>query len=559
VRDPNGNEVRRKWIVASAWPYIYSIPHLGNMIGSVLSADVFARYLRLRGDDVLFVSGSDEHGTPIEVEAIKQGIEPKQLTDKMHELIKGLFREWEISFDNYTRTESETHKEFVRGFFMKVYNNGYVITKDEEMPYCPRDKIYLPDRFIIGKCPFCGYDKARGDQCENCGRLLEPKSLIEPRCAICGTKPEWRITKHWYLDLRRLEDKVRDYVINNNNLTPNAKQMSLSLLREGLRPRAITRDNRWGIPAPFPGAEGKTIYVWFEAVLGYISAVIEYFNGGEKWRDYWMNPETRVIFFIGKDNIPFHVILFPALLMATQEPYVLPWSTSSTEYLLYEGMKFSKSQGIGIWIDEAIKLLPVDYWRFFLVMTRPENRDSNFSWSQFAEVINSILNDVVGNFIHRVLTLAAKQGFADEPTEDEVVEKALKLLDDSAKHYEGVELRDALLSAVEVARLGNKYLNDLQPWKMRGDESRRALANALLMVKSLGVALYPVMPSKMGELWSMLGVDANTIKWSIIHDSLSNLHINNVHPLFNKLSDKDLKAIIDKLSQIRREGNQFKQ
>ncbi|GGP20181.1 methionine--tRNA ligase [Thermocladium modestius] len=526
------------------------------MIGSVLSADVFARYLRLRGDDVLFVSGSDEHGTPIEVEAMKQGVEPRKLTDEMHATIKNLFKEWEISFDNYTRTESDVHKEFVRGFFLKIYENGYVFTKDEEVPYCPRDKIYLPDRFIIGTCPYCGYDKARGDQCENCGRLLEPRLLLEPKCAICGAKPEWRSTTHWYLDLRKLEDDVRRYVEGNNNLSPNAKQMSLAMLKEGLRPRAITRDNKWGIPAPFPGAEGKTIYVWFEAVLGYVSAVIEYFNGSDEWRRYWMNQDTRVVFFIGKDNIPFHVILLPALLMATREPYVMPWSTSSTEYLLYEGMKFSKSQGVGIWIDEAIKLLPADYWRFFLIMTRPENRDSNFSWSQFAEVINSTLNDTVGNFIHRVLTLIAKREVNDGEAREEEVREAMKAFEASARHYENIELKDALLSAVEIARIGNKYLNEVQPWKLEQTDASIALANAVVMVKALGVSLYPVMPAKMGELWAMLGMDASKIKWSSAYESIGIIKASNVHPLFRKLSNDDVKSLINRLGEMRGQGRE---
>ncbi len=226
------------------------------------------------------MSGSDEHGTPIEVEALQLGVKPRELTDRMHEIVKKLFELWEISFDNYTRTESPVHKEFVKEFFMKLYNNGYIITREDEVPYCPKDKIYLPDRFIIGTCPYCGYDKARGDQCENCGRLLEPRLLINPRCAICGSKPIWVRTKHWYLDLTKLEDRVRKYVEENTALPENAKQMSLGMLKEGLRPRAITRDNKWGgIEAPpFPGADDKTIYVWFEAVLGYVSATIEYFR-----------------------------------------------------------------------------------------------------------------------------------------------------------------------------------------------------------------------------------------------------------------------------------------
>ncbi|RLE60065.1 MAG: methionine--tRNA ligase, partial [Thermoprotei archaeon] len=356
-----------KWLICAAWPYINAVPHLGTLIGSVLSADVIARFLRLKGEDVVFVSGSDEHGTPIEVEAIRQNISPKELTDKYHELVKKLFDLWNISFDNYTRTENPVHIEFVRNFYLNLYERGYIYEKEIEMPYCPRCQIFLPDRFIEGECPYCHYEKARGDQCDKCGRLLEPVKLINPRCNICGERPIIKKTKHWFFDLPKLTDKIRDYIEKNTNLPPNARNMSLSMLKEGLKPRAITRDNKWGIPAPFPGAEGKTIYVWMEAVLGYITATIEYFTRKgepEKWKKFWFDSNTKSVYFIGKDNIPFHTIIFPALLIASGENYVLPWTVSSTEYLLFKGEKFSKSRRIGIWIDEALKLFPVDYWRF---------------------------------------------------------------------------------------------------------------------------------------------------------------------------------------------------
>ncbi|WP_069807180.1 methionine--tRNA ligase [Vulcanisaeta thermophila] len=558
--DPLGNA--RKWVIGSAWPYIYAVPHLGNLIGSVLSADVFARYLRLRGDDVVFVSGSDEHGTPIEVEALQLGVKPRELTDRMHEIIRRLFEEWEISFDNYTRTESPVHREFVKEFFMKLYNNGYVFTREDEVPYCPRDRIYLPDRFIIGTCPYCGYDKARGDQCENCGRLLEPRLLINPRCAICGSKPTWVKTKHWYLDLTKLEDKVRDYVINNNALPENAKQMSLGILKEGLKPRAITRDNKWGIEAPFPGAEGKTIYVWLEAVLGYISATIEYFrNKGseERWKEYWFNNDTRVVFFVGKDNIPFHVILLPAMLMASGDPYVMPYTTASTEYLLYEGKKFSKSQRIGIWIDEALALMPVEYWRFVLIYQRPEGRDASFSWSTALELINSILNDVIGNFIHRVLTFIATRFDSKVPSGNlrdvdvNYINEALRHFKAVEEHYERIELRDALAEAVEIARVGNKYLNERQPWeviKSSKDEAGAIINNALHMVKALSIALWPVMPRYMEELWNMANLGKPT--WFDAYKPPEpGKAIGPVKPLFRKISHEEFKAFLKRLEEIR--------
>jgi len=310
----------RRWLVCSAWPYINYVPHLGTMIGSVLSADVFARYLRLRGDEVVFVSGSDEHGTPIEVEAIKRGIPPRKLTDEMHQKVKEIFDDWGITFDNYTRTESPTHKEFIQRFYMKIYENGHIFSEEIEMLYCPKCKRFLPDRFVEGECPYCGYENARGDQCENCGRLLDPVELKSPRCAICGSTPEVKKTTHWFFDLPKFEEDLKKYVEGNKQLPENARNFSLNLLKEGLRPRSLTRDNEWGIPAPFPGAEKKTIYVWMEAVLGYVSATIEWAKNigkPDEWKKYWFDPQTKSVYFIAKDNIPFHVLILPALLMAS--------------------------------------------------------------------------------------------------------------------------------------------------------------------------------------------------------------------------------------------------
>lgn len=556
--DLHGNEVR--WVVGSAWPYIYAVPHLGNLIGSLLSADVFTRYLKLKGYKVVYVTGSDEHGTPIEVEAIKLGIEPKVLTDRMHEAIKKILRLWGIEPDNYTRTESEVHKQYVRDTFMKIHNNGYVFTREDELPYCPRDKIFLPDRFVVGTCPYCGYPYARGDQCENCGKLLEPRMLINPRCAICGSTPEWRVTRHWYLDLRRLEDRIRKYIEGNNALPDNARQMSLSMLKEGLRPRAITRDNKWGIPAPFPGAEGKTIYVWFEAVLGYVSATIEYFRslGNEdEWRRFWFNKGTRVVFFIGKDNIPFHTIIFPALLMATGEDYVMPWTVSSTEYLIFEGKKFSKSQRIGVWADEAVALLPADYWRFYLIYNRPEQRDSNFTWDSFLDVVNSIMNDTIGNFIHRVLTLAKRRwgvvpsGVRMSDEDQGVYGKVIDIVNKVEESYENIRLKDALTQAIEIARVGNKYLNEKQPWRLSEPEFNSSMYMLMSSVKALSVTLAPVIPFSIRELWGMMGYSGG-LRWSDAKRPIDEgLRLGEPRPLFRKISKEELNAMLKRLDEIR--------
>ncbi len=557
--------VRRRWVVCSAWPYVHYVPHLGNLVGSALSADVFARYLRLRGDDVIFVSGSDEHGTPIEVEAIKIGVEPKELTDRMHEVVVKLFKLWNISFDNYTRTESETHKRFVRWLLLRIHERGFTFVREERLPFCPRDKIFLPDRFVVGTCPYCKYDKARGDQCENCGSLMDPEKLIDPRCAVCNGVPEWRSTKHVYLDLSRLERAIREYLETNSRLPENVKWMSLSIVSQGLRPRSVTRDNRWGISSPFPGLEDKTVYVWFEALLGYISATIEYFErlgNPDGWREYWMDERTRVVFFIGKDNIPFHAIMLPAMLIASGEKFVLPYTISATEYLLYEGRKFSKSQRVGIWIDEALHILPVDYWRFILIYIRPEARDTNLTWDQVLEITNSIINDTIGNFVHRVLVLV-KRGLngitpgVEVETDTDYLERSVKLFSEVTSLYESIRLKDALHATIEIARLGNKYLNERRPWDYLRTDLRLAksmIARALHMVKMLAIALYPVMPESMSRLWHMMGYETDVSKASWF-DALrpvpEGLRVGDVRPLFRKITREELERRINYVFEMR--------
>ena len=556
-----------KVLVTSAWPYINVTPHIGNLVGSVLSADVAARYYRMRGDDVIMVSGSDEHGTPIEVEAIKQGIAPKELTDRNHARVTDLFRKWEASFDNYTRTESPVHKEFVREHLMKIYRNGYIFAQETQMLYCERDQRFLPDRFVEGKCPFCGYERARGDQCDRCGRLLETTSLIEPHCVICGTTPTVRTTKHWYIDLSKVAEQLTEYITNNEQLPNNTKTFSLNWIKEGLKPRAVTRDVDWGIPAPFPGAEGKTIYVWVDAVLGYVSATKEYCSRvgePEKWKEFWFNKEAKTLYFIGKDNIPFHTIILPALLLASREGYNLPWNVSATEFLQFKGEKASKSRRIGIWIDEALDMFPVDYWRFFLMSTRPENKDTDFSWDFFIEKINSELNDSFGNFVHRDLTFITNQfgGQVPEPKKltavDEMVLQAIReKIETMTGEFESFKLQSAANTLIGLSRIGNQYLNENEPWKLMKTDKERAGSIFFVstqIVKALAVASVPFIPGSSQTLWEILNLPGSIekSKWEEALVPLPAGHkINKPKPLFSKIEDKDA-ALEEKLMMIRK-------
>jgi len=540
------------------------VPHLGNIVGSILSADVVARYYRLKGDQVVFISGSDEHGTPIEVEAVRLGIPPKKLTDKNHEKVVDLLKKWNISFDNYTRTESPVHKEFVQNHFLKIQNNGYIFTKETELLRCPKCDRFLPDRFVEGICPYCSSERARGDQCEDCGRLLETTKLIQPHCTICQTTPIIEKVTHWYFDLPSFTKQLQEYIENNKQLPENARNFSLNFLKEGLKPRAVTRDNKWGIPSPFLGSEAKTLYVWVEAVLGYVSATIEYFQKqGEKkkWREYWFDKDAKTLYFIGKDNIPFHTIIFPALLLAVREGYTLPWNVASTEFLQFEGQKFSKSRRIGVWIDEALQLFPVDYWRYSLLSIRPETKDTNFSWKVFIEKVNSDLNDTLGNFVHRTLSFinrsfdsaVPKPSKLDE-SDKRTLQSVRKRTEKIAQNLEEFKLQAALRAVMRFSHLGNKYLNEKEPWntlKTNPQASANALYVAVQFVKALAITLEPFIPLTAEKLWRLLNLSGKVHEqaWSEATIPLQPGHkISKAEPLFHKIeaTEEELPAMLEK-------------
>ncbi|MCW4015194.1 MAG: methionine--tRNA ligase [Candidatus Bathyarchaeota archaeon] len=544
-----------KFLVTSAWPYINYVPHLGNIVSSILSADVVARYYRLRGHDVVYVTGSDEHGTPIEIEAVRQNISPKELTDRNHAQISGLFERWGIWFSNYTRTENPVHTKFVHDFLLKIYENGYIFTQETEQLYCPVCDRFLPDRFVEGTCPSCGDGGARGDQCDVCGALLEPTNLVAPRCAICDASPVVELRKHWYFDLPKLSEKLRNYIESNESLPDNARNFTLNLLKAGLKPRPVTRDNKWGISSPFPGSEDKTIYVWVEAVLGYISATIQYFRRlgqEERWKEYWFDKNARTLYFIGKDNIPFHTIILPALLLATHEPYNLPWTVHSTEFLMFDGQAFSKSRRIGVWIDEALELFPADYWRYSLLSIRPEVKDTNFSWTTLLEKVNSDLNDTLGNFIHRTLTFINKQFTGTVPQPSSLDEKdtatlkeAKEIVNKTSESLEQFKLQEALRYAISLSHMGNRYFNDREPWKtIKADRQQAAntLYVAAQIVKQLAIILEPFIPFTSEKLWMLLNLEGSVHEqnWNETEKELPPNHkINKAKPLFSKIEDNE--------------------
>ncbi len=541
-----------KWIVTSAWPYAHGTPHLGNIVSSLLSADIFARYLKLKGYSVISVTGSDEHGTPIEVEAIQRNIPPKKLTDEIHGKIIEILDGFNIRFDNYTRTHNPVHIKFVQDTFRKIYENGYIFKKIDKLLYCEYDDRYLPDRFVIGTCPYCGYESARGDQCENCGRLLDPLDLKNPKCTICGNTPVVKEVTHFYFDLPKFTDKLIKWLETTDTLTDNAKNFSLQMIRQGLKPRAITRNNKWGIPAPFPEADDLTIYVWFDAVLGYVSAVIEYFKKQgveDEWRNYWLDEKTNVAFFIGKDNIPFHTIIFPSLLMATHDNYTLNFYIGATEWLTFEGKKFSKSKGIGIWGEEAIKLLPADYWRYTLTYIRPETRDTDFKWDILEYCVNKELNDDLGNLVHRVLTmidryLDSKVTLAEASTENvkRLREMSLEQRNLIDTLYMNTRFQKVVQEVMKIVRYANSVINEEEPWRYSEDKDRlnQLLYNLALTIRDIAIYLLPIIPESSSKILSYLGIEEPS--WDLPLESPDRIEISkNYKPLFTKINKEELK------------------
>lgn len=518
--------------------------HLGNLVGCLLSGGVFTRFYRLMGYETLHVSGTDAHGTKIEYEAHRLGISPQELSAKVHQEISEVLKKFEIAIDNYTTTESPVHKEFVTQIYRAMDANGYIISREEKRAFCNGCGRFLADRFIVGTCPRCGYPAAQGNQCDACGTLLEPEELVEPRCAFCGSTDIVRKkTRHWYLDLEKLAPKLLEYV-QTRNFQGNVKLFTERMIQEGLRPRAVTRDIEWGIPAPFQGAEGKVIYVWAEAALGYVSATIEYFrNRGDEagWRKFWFGDEVWQVYTQGKDNIPFHTLIFPGQLIASGEGYHLPDQISATEYLNWiGGEQFSKTMRVGIYADEALELLPPVYWRFYLLYNRPEKTDTSFSWEEFDKAVNAILVDNIANFIHRVLSFVWSRHdgrVPEEDTEPEIATAIQETYEFVVKTVEGGSLAPALRKIAQLARVGNEYFQRKAPWKT---QDAKAVASAAHLAKALAIFLEPFIPMFSRLVYDILGIKERKLA-DVLEGGAGRALTKKPAPLLEHVDVKDLK------------------
>ncbi len=546
----------KKKLITSALPYVNNEPHLGNIIGCVLSADTFARYCRLREYETMYICGTDEYGTATETKAQAEGLTPREICDKYYDIHKKIYEYFDISFDAFGRTSTEEHTEVVQDIFKKVSDNGYFIEKDTEQYYSTTQGKFLADRLINGICPKCGYEDARGDQCDGCGGLLTPTELISPRCSIDNTIPELRSTRNLYIDLPKLTEKLEEFqeqAIEDGFWPNNAKTTTRAWIKRGLEPRAITRDLKWGIPVPRAGYENKVFYVWFDAPIGYVSITRKAFP--DTWQKWWKSPENTELYqFMAKDNIPFHSVIFPATQIATDEKWTKVHHLSSTEYLNYEDTKFSKSRQIGVFGTNVIDSgIPVDLWRFYLLAIRPEKNDSAFCWQEFFDKVNSEFIDNIGNLVNRSLVYCSKnfdgtlnKGEVSDSQKDFIV-NVCALERKVTEAFEKVSLREALRLILSIGKLGNKFFQDQEPWakiKENRDEVQSVVNILAHLIKDLAIMLEPYMPETSDRMFKMLSIENK--KWKDLgdFDSLAGHKIGNPEILYKKLDNKDVEKFV---------------
>jgi methionyl-tRNA synthetase len=562
--------VKEKVLVTSALPYVNGPIHLGHLSGAYLPADIYVRYKRLNGDDVLYICGSDEHGVPITITADAEGVSPKVIIDRYHESDKKAFERFGMSFDNYSRTSLPIHHETAKEFFLEFYNRGLFVEKKSNQFYDEKAKMFLPDRYVEGTCPRCGNEQARSDECENCGSLYDPSELKNPKSKVSGETPVLKETTHYFFPLGKYQPELEKYINEMNDKygwKENVLQYCRGWFKEGLKERAITRDLDWGIKVPVDGAAGKVIYVWFEAVLGYISSTKEYSqlkNDPELWRKYWQDTATKYVAFIGKDNVVFHTIIFPAILMAwndgDKEKYCLPQNVPANEFLNFEGKKFSKSRGWGIDVDEFLNLFPPDPLRYTLAANLPERSDTDFYWKEFQLRNNSELADILGNFINRTFTFVHKHFDSKVPTRgnlEKIDEDMLKAISEYPKRvadlFEKYKIKDGVNEIMNLARDGNKYFNDSEPWvtvKSDREKCGTTLNICLQAIYTLAELFYPVIPFSSEKLFKML--NSKPVEWKESGKSfLEEGHqISKAEILFPKIEDEVIEEQISKLGNV---------
>ncbi|MCO6147755.1 methionine--tRNA ligase [Flavobacterium sp. NRK1] len=555
----------KRYTITAALPYTNGPIHIGHLAGVYVPSDIYSRFLRLQGKDVAFICGSDEHGVAISMKAKKEGITPQQVIDKYHTIIKQSFEDFGISFDNYSRTSSKIHHETASEFFRKLYEEGKFIEEITEQLYDEEAHQFLADRFVIGTCPKCGNEEAYGDQCERCGSSLNATDLINPKSTITGSKPVLKSTKHWFLPLDQYDTFLREWILegHKNDWKPNVFGQVKSWLDDGLKPRAVTRDLDWGIPVPVEGAEGKVLYVWFDAPIGYISSTKEWAQReGKDWEPYWKSEDTKLVHFIGKDNIVFHCVIFPAMLKA-EGSYILPDNVPANEFLNLEGNKLSTSKNWAVWLHEYLEDFPgkQDVLRYALTSNAPETKDNDFTWKDFQARNNNELVAIFGNFINRVIVLTNKyyEGVVPSPNAFSDVDEATltemraypAVIASSIERY---RFREALSELMNLARLGNKYLADEEPWKVIKDDAARVQTQmyvALQIAAALAVLSEPFLPFTAAKLKNMLALSEGSLSWNDITLKekllVAGNKIGQAELLFAKIEDEDIQKQVERL------------
>lgn len=577
-QNPEKSVTAERYTITAALPYTNGPVHIGHLAGVYVPADIYARYQRLQNKDVAFICGSDEHGVAITLKAKKEGITPQEVVDKYHAIIKKSFADFGISFDNYSRTSAEIHHRTASEFFKKMYDAGQFIEEVTEQLYDEEADQFLADRFVLGTCPKCGFEDSYGDQCENCGTSHNATDLINPRSVISGNKPVLKETKHWFLPLNEYEDFLREWILvdHKKDWKTNVLGQCKSWIDDGLRPRAVTRDLDWGIPVPVKGADGKVLYVWFDAPIGYISSTKEWAEReGKNWEDYWKDENTKLLHFIGKDNIVFHCIIFPSMLKA-EGSYILPTNVPANEFLNLEGNKISTSKNWAVWLHEYLEDFPnqQDVLRYTLTANAPETKDNDFTWADFQARNNNELVAIFGNFINRVMVLTDKyyEGVVPKPSNfTEIDEQTLSELKAYpsviASSLERYRFREAQGELMNVARLGNKYLADEEPWKtIKTDEERTktVMYVALQIASALAVLSEPFLPFSSEKLKNMLNIHSNAVETSLKWEDISSgtelltpgHKVNKAELLFSKIEDEQVEAQLEKLKQTKMENTE---
>ena len=556
----------KRTLITTALPYANGPVHIGHLAGVYVPADIYARYLRLRGDEVIMIGGSDEHGVPITIKARKEGVTPQDIVDRYHKIIKDSMEELGVSFDIYSRTTSDIHSQMASDFFRKLYDEGQYEQQTSLQPYDEQAGEFLADRYVVGTCPHCGSDRAYGDQCEACGTSLNATDLINPHSALTSAPVTMKETTHWYLPLNRWEEKLRRWILDGHKeWKTNVYGQCKSWLDLGLQPRAVSRDLSWGVPVPVEGAEGKVLYVWFDAPIGYISNTKELLP--DSWEKWWKDPETRVINFIGKDNIVFHCIVFPAMLMAYGDGFQLPDNVPANEFLNLEGDKISTSRNWAVWLHEYLRDFPgkQDVLRYVLTANAPETKDNDFTWADFQARNNNELVAILGNFVNRAMVLTHKYFEGRVPAAGEMLDIDRELISAIGRvkaslsdNLDNFHFREALKDAMELARLGNKYLQETEPWKVAKTDMPRVatiLSCALQLRANIAIAVEPFLPFMSDKLAKMIGLEKMT--WDELGrtDLLpAGTQLAKPELLFEKIDDEAINAQLSRLERIKEEN-----